>query len=114
MYLAFKDNKQSTSLQVGIQVANSIPPDKCQVISISRPRSVYRNKYYLHGHTLSHVASAKYLGVTIAEDMSWNKHIDNITFKANNTLSFLKQNLQISNPNLKATAYQTLVRPQIE
>ena len=36
-------------------------PDKCQVIGISRRRSVYRNIYYLHWHTLSHKASAKYL-----------------------------------------------------
>ena len=121
MHLAFKYNKQSASLQKYLdQLAKwesewqmAFHPHKRQVISISRRRSVYRNKYYLHGHTVAHVTSVKYLGVTLAEDMSCHKHID-ITFKANYTLSFLKRNLQINNPNLKATAYQILVRPQIE
>ena len=122
MYLAFKDKKKTSSLQKDLdKLAEweskwqmAFHPEKCQVISISRRRSVYRNKYYLHGHILSHVDSAKYLGVTITSDLNWNKHIDNITRKANNTLSFLKRNLQINNTTLKATAYQTLVRPQVE
>ena len=37
-----------------------------------------------------------------------------MALKANNTLSFLKRNLQINNASLKTTAYQTLVRPHIK
>jgi hypothetical protein len=46
--------------------------------------------------------------------MKWSEHIANICKKANNTLSFLKRNLNISNSNLKEKAYQSLVRPTLE
>ena len=64
--------------------------------------------------TLEAVTSAKYLGVTISDDLSWDKHIDNITKKANATLGFLRRNLKVTSEELKATAYKTLVRPQLE
>jgi len=47
-------------------------PDKCQVLTISRKRNPERYKYVLHGHKLQHVDSAKYLGVTMTSDFSWN------------------------------------------
>ena len=89
-------------------------PEKCQVITISRRRKNIYHDYTLHGHSLEHVKSVKYLGLTITQDLRWNKHVNNITSKANNTLSFLKRNLQVNNPRLKTTAYHTLVRPQLE
>ena len=52
-------------------------------------------------------------GVTFTSDLNWNKH-KAITVKANSTLSFLKGNLQINDATLKATAYRTQVRPQVE
>lgn len=89
-------------------------PQKCQTIHITRNKHPIKNKYTLHGHTLESVSSAKYLGVTITSDLKWNKHIDSITSKANKSLGFLKRNLKISSPKLKAQAYQTLVRPIVE
>ena len=77
-------------------------------------RNPVTNCYILHGHQLEQVQSAKYLGVSITSDMKWSEHITNICKKANNTLSFLKRNLNISNSNLKEKAYQSLVRPTLE
>jgi hypothetical protein len=68
----------------------------------------------LHGHTLDHVTKAKYLGVTISSDLKWESHINNITKKANNTLGFLKRNLNISSVSMKEQAYKSLVRPSLE
>ena len=34
--------------------------------------------------------------------------------KANQTLGFIKRNIQVHNKDLKSTAYKTLVRPQLE
>ena len=73
-----------------------------------------QNDYNLHGKTLATADLAKYLGVTIASDLRWNKHIDTITSKANRTLGFLKRNLKINSTPLKSTAYKTMIRPSLE
>jgi hypothetical protein len=70
--------------------------------------------YTLHGHSLEHVTSAKYLGCTIASDLKWGTHINNICNKANSTIGFLKRNLNIANKSIKERAYQSLVRPSLE
>ena len=102
MYLAINSNTDASSLQEDLnRLAQweamwhmAFHPEKCQVISITRRRKVLKHTYLLHGHPLAHVDSAKYLGVTITSDLSWNKHVNNIATKANHTLSFLKRNLQ--------------------
>ena len=71
-------------------------------------------KYILHNVELESVPVAKYLGVTIADDLSWSKHITITTKKANQTLGFLKRNIRVHNKDLKSVAYKTLVRPQLE
>ena len=48
----------------------SFHPQKCTVIRIAtNQRHVVPTQYTLHGHTLEVVNSAKYLGVTISEDL---------------------------------------------
>lgn len=89
-------------------------PSKCQVIHITKRKTEIDTKYTLHNTTLETVSSAKYLGVTISNDLTWNKHIDNITKKANQTLGFLRRNIKVHSAKLKSTAYTTLVRPQLE
>ena len=37
---------------------------------------------------------AKYLGVTLSNDLEWSKHIATMTNKANSNLSFLRRNLE--------------------
>jgi phage-related holin len=41
--------------------------------------------YYIHGKQLQIVDNAKYLGLTISKNLSWNNHVNNITKKANST-----------------------------
>jgi ribonucleotide reductase alpha subunit len=41
--------------------------------------------YYIHGQQLQIVDNAKYVGLTISKNLSWNNHINNITKKANST-----------------------------
>ena len=89
-------------------------PSKCQVLHVTRLKNPIETKYFLHDTMLDSVSSAKYLGVTISDDLSWNTHTDNITKSANQTLGFLKRNIQVHNKDLKSVAYKTLVRPQLE
>ena len=89
-------------------------PEKCNVLTISKKRSPSKYNYTLHGHILEHDASAKYLGCTISSDLKWGKHISTICSKANNTISFLKRNINISNKSIKEKAYASLVRPTLE
>lgn len=89
-------------------------PEKCQVMHITRKRQPRPYQYVLHGHVLEVVSEAKYLGVTISSDLRWKTHVTNVTKKANRTLGFLRRNLRINSPQLKTTAYFTLVRPLLE
>ena len=89
-------------------------PDKCQVLAITKKKTLIKKNYNLHDHTLEHVPSAKYLGVTITSDLKWESHVTNISQKANKTIGFLKRNLNISNGKIKEKAYISLVRPTVE
>ena len=66
----------------------SFYPRKCTtlpVISPMRMKKLLRPSYQLHNHTLANVTLAKYLGVTIAQDLDWDLHVHHITTKANKT-----------------------------
>ena len=52
---------------------------------------------------------AKYLGVTLSNDLEWSKHIAAMTNKANSKLSFLLRNLKGCPEKLKQTAYFSLI-----
>ena len=94
-------------------------------------KRIYYSKLYSLAHTLlsnvfsalegtnihilfESTSAAKYLGVTISDDLKWRKHIDNIIKRQTQTLGFLKRNIKVHNQDLKSTAYKTLMRPQLE
>ena len=81
---------------------------------MNRCKTPVHAKYHLHGCVLDGVLSAKYLGVTISEDLKWTDHVNDIAKKANQTFGFLERNIRVHNRDLKSTAYKTLVRPQLE
>jgi hypothetical protein len=64
----------------------SFNTDKCEVIIITNRKKIIDAKYYMK-------QTAKYLGVTIDNTLSWNSHIDIMTKKANNTTAFLRRNM---------------------
>ena len=89
-------------------------PEKCNVLRITRKKSKTTFPYTLHNHTLKEVLSAKYLGVTISNDMTWNNHTDNTAAKANRKLGFIKRNVKTKDRKIKEKAYTTIVRPTVE
>ena len=89
-------------------------PSKCQVLHISKPRHPAQHICMLHGQALEAMDHARYLGVDISKDLSWNTHINRISTNANTTLGFLKRNIKTKNTAARTATYQTLVRPQVE
>ena len=89
---------------------------KCHSMRVTRlhPSSHIEFNYTLHQQTLEQVQSAKYLGLTITDDLDWGQHISEITCKATKTLGFLWRNLALAPRHTKEVAYKTLVRPQLE
>ena len=68
---------------------------KCHSKGVTRH---YSHKQIIHDYTLNHqtletVQSAKYLGITITENMDWGQHISDISSKITKTLGFLSRNL---------------------
>ena len=82
-------------------------PDKCEVIRITKKKKTILFDYQLHGKILQTTRNAKYLGLNISDDLSWSKHINQITVKGNNTLNFFKRNIQTFDSKIKETAYKT-------
>ena len=48
-------------------------PSKCQVLHITRSKQPLNTQYTLHNQVLEATDTAKYLGVTISKDLSWNE-----------------------------------------
>ena len=91
-------------------------PDKCQVLHVTNKKSanIITHDYILHGQTLTVVSEVKYLGLTLSDDLKWDKHIGKAISKANSTMAVLRRNVRVSSKTVKATAYTALVRPHVE
>ena len=70
--------------------------------------------YSQHNQTLENVQSAKYLGITITDNMDWGQYVSDISSKATKTLGFLRRNLAFAPRSTKEVAYKTLVWPKLE
>ena len=93
----------------------NLHPERCQVIRICTNKRFRRETTYtLHGHILEAVESAKYLGVTIGEDLQWKTHIDNITAKASRTVGFLRRNLYNCTNEVREATYCSIVSPTLD
>ena len=122
MYLTISNQTDGQDLQADVTKLETwesewlmaFNPDKCEVIQISNKKTPTLVNYTLHGVSLKETNSAKYLGVSITRDLSWAKHINKITTKSNNSLKFIKRNIQTNNPKLKEATYKTFVRPLVE
>jgi hypothetical protein len=69
-------------------------PDKCEVLRVAnKKRSPMTTRYTTPGQVLNTMDTAKYLGLNIHKTLSWDKHVDKITKKANSTLAFLSRNI---------------------
>ena len=65
----------------------------------------------LHQQKLEQVQSAKYLGITITDNLDWGQHIYEISSKTTKTIGYLQGNLASAPRHTKEHTYKTLVRP---
>ena len=90
-------------------------PEKCEVLRVTRrTKNVIQSSYRIRNTALKLVSSAKYLGVIIDSKLNFNEHVDCICKKANTTRAFVHRNTKNCPMKVKALAYKTLVRPQLE
>ena len=89
---------------------------KCHSMRVSRHQHHKQiiSNYSLHNKTLKNVQSAKYLGITITDNIDWGQNVSEISSKATETLGFLRRNLAFAPRSTKEVAYKTLVQPKLE
>ena len=89
-------------------------PGKCNIMHIVIPGKPLTYMCSQCGQVLQSVGEAKYLGVTISNELKWSPHVNSVANKASSTLSFLQKNLRCCPTKLKETAYISLVRSTME
>ena len=87
---------------------------KCNIMTISRSRSPFIHFYSLCGHILVSVSEAKYLGISLSNELSWSPHVQSLYNKSSSILGFLRRNLRRCPSKLKESAYIALVRSRLE
>lgn len=87
---------------------------KCKHIKFSRRKSLTQHSYFLNNENINSVTECKYLGVKLAEDLKWGRHVEDIVAKAYKNLHFVMRSLKGSRKGIRERAFQTLVRPIIE
>ena len=80
----------------------------------TRSRSPVLHDYSLKRQVLQAESHSNYFGVDLTYSLSRNTHIDRIVKKGNSMQGFLQRNLRINRQDTKASAYFTLVRPNLE
>ena len=80
-------------------------PSKRLVIRVMASRTPLQTQYILHRQVLEAVSSARYLGVDISSNLSWNTHVNRITSNANRSLGFIKRNIKTKSPQIREAAY---------
>ena len=122
LYLTMEGEDDGSTLQNDLDILSQwetrldkeFNPSKCQVVHVSGSKRPVKRDYVLHGRVLESVTCAKYLRVDISGSLTWNSHIDRIAITANRTLGFVRRNIKTKVSKVPETAYNTLVRPQLE
>ena len=108
-------HQYTTMVLEWMSVVNNVQTCRCLTNSIQRRSNVVMlSGYSLTGQVLDEVMDAKYVGVTLSNDLEWSKHIATMTNKTNSKLSFLRRNLKGYPEKLTQTAYFSLIRSFME
>ena len=89
---------------------------KCTVMHISRKKSRENidRLYHLGGQPLECVPHTIDLGITITNNLSWARHIESISAKANKTLGLLRECARILQTPLPGSCFTVLWSGQLQ
>ena len=88
-------------------------PRKCKAMILSKRKHVtIPSPLLLNGQPVNFVDSIRYLGLTISADLSWSKHIKNITSKARQLVGLLfRQFYKHASTDTIRKIYLTIMQP---
>lgn len=87
---------------------------KCQHIRFSQKRVPLPAEYRLNNVLIPQTTEVKYLGVIFSSDLTWNRHIEAVSFKAASTLNFIRRNFRNAPQAVKERLYLSNIRPILE
>ena len=87
---------------------------KCEVMRITHNKDKSTTRYQVSGTKLRNVSSYKDLGVIMASDLTWTKHVEETVHKANKVLGLLKRTVGSKKKAIFSILCKTLVRPILE
>ncbi|XP_071798867.1 uncharacterized protein [Asterias amurensis] len=87
---------------------------KCCHLCITLKKTKLDHTFTISGQEIQHEKKCKYLGVTITDNLSWNTQAEAVRAKASRSLGLIRRTLGKCSKEVKETAYNTLVRPQLE
>ena len=98
-----------------INMAMNFNISKCSLIHFTQATShKKKTMYYLYDISILSSDHFKYLGVILQSNLTYDRHIQDITAKANRTPGLLWRNVKTSSLQLKEHAYKALVLPKLE
>ena len=84
---------------------------KCCLIHFTQATThKMENTYYLHNTLLLSSDHFKYLSVTLQFNLRYDRHVQDMTAKADRALGLLRRNVRTSSPQLKECTYKTPAR----
>ena len=89
-----------------ISIDNRVLLDAKESLKVNPPNNSFT--------PLEEITSDRYLGVILDNKLDFNEHIATITSKATKLLNLCRRNLNMCTPQIKETAYKTLIRPHLE
>ena len=89
-------------------------PSKCEVTRITHNKDKSTTRNQVSGTELRNVSNYKDLGVIMASDLTWTKHVAETVHKANKVLGLLIRTVGSENKDIFSILYKSLVRPILE
>ena len=89
-------------------------PGKCKVMRITHNKDKSTTRYQVSGTELRNVSSYKDLGVIMANDLTWTKHLNGTDHNANKVVGLLKRTVGSKNKDIFSILHKSLVRPILE